>query len=377
MKLRCLQLTKFYPPYSGGIETTVQYIANGLYDRGWSVDVLCSNTSNTTIHERENISLIRTASIAHIASTSLSPMLVYWLFVLQRKSDIIHVHLPNPMANLALWLTRPKCKLILHWHSDIVKQKILLKIYRPLQTWLLNRSDSIIVTTENYAKSSIFLQPYLNKVSIVPSCTKDPLKLSTPLDRKFSAQTVKNRWPNKRIIFALGRMTYYKGFDDLINAASFLPDDVVILIGGTGELLNSNKELVKRLGLDHKVFFLGRIPDGELSGYFAASYLFCLPSLVRAEAFGLVLVEAMAHSVPIVATNIDGSGVPWVNQHGVSGLNATPGDVDSLVKCLLKLLNNPAFATQLGLRGRHRYESMFTLPTMIEKIIVLYSKILS
>lgn len=372
---RCLQLTKFYPPFNGGIETTVRDIARGLSSRGWGIKILCSNTKAKTVYEDGAIPVMRVASLAQIASTSMSPMMLFWLVRWQNEQDVIHVHLPNPMANLVLWVTRPRSKVVVHWHSDIVKQRRLLKLYEPLQNWLLKRADAILVTSKRYADSSPWLQPYKNKLHIAPSCVEDPLLITPQRKRQELTDSVRAQWPGKRIVFALGRMTYYKGFEVLINAARQLPSDVVVLIGGAGELLESLRVQVRENELMNKVHLLGRISDGDLPGYFGAADLFCLPSLVRSEAFGLVLVEAMAHGKPVVATDIDGSGVPWVNAHGVSGLNAKPGDADSLAECIQRILNDSGLASKLALGARSRYESTFTIDKMIDSIETAYDSI--
>jgi glycosyltransferase involved in cell wall biosynthesis len=372
---RCLQLTKFYPPFNGGIETTVRDISTGLTQRGWFVDVLCSNDQLRTVHEPGTIGVTRVASLAQIASTSISPMLVPLLARCQAEHDVIHVHLPNPMANLALWLTRPSAKIVLHWHSDIIKQKRLLKLYEPLQSWLLNRSDAILATSSHYASSSPWLRMHMNKVHIAPSCIEDPLVVTTVAHRKAKTELIREAWPNKRIVFALGRMTYYKGFDVLIEATHLLPDDVVVLIGGAGELLEPLRQQVRNAGLTHKIQFLGRVSEEDLAGYFCAADLFCLPSVARSEAFGLVMVEAMGYAKPVVATDIEGSGVPWVNLDGESGLNAKPGDAPSLANRILCILDDPALASRLGSGARLRFESLFTFDRMIDVVETTYAAI--
>lgn len=367
-QLRCLQLTKFYPPFNGGIETAVRDISNGLTRRGWRVEVLCSHTERRTVRESGTIAVTRVASLAQVASTSISPLLVPWLTRLQSEQDVIHVHLPNPMANLALWLTRPRAKLFVHWHSDIVKQKRLLKLYEPFQTWLLERADAIFATSSCYAESSPWLRAHMHKVHIAPLGIEDPLKITTPVQRSTAVERIHAAWPGKRIVFALGRMTYYKGFDVLIEASRHLPKDVVILIGGNGELLEPLRQRVRDAELTERVYLLGRVSDEDLPGYFSAAELFCLPSLVRSEAFGLVMVEAMGYGKPVVATNIVGSGVPWVNLHNESGLNAKPGDSLDLATCIQNLLDDSSLAQRLGAGGRQRFESLFTLDKMIDVV---------
>lgn len=364
----CLQLTKFYPPVNGGIETTVRDIAEGLTARDWSVEILCANTERKTVEEAGPIPVTRVSSWGEVAKTSMTPSLVARLLSRQKYNDVIHVHMPNPMANLALLLTRPRAKLVVHWHSDIVKQQRLLKLYAPLQEWLLRRADAILATSPPYAQSSPWLRPYMGKVYFVPSCIRDPDDRIDEAARERIKASVKAAHPGKRIVFALGRMTYYKGFNVLIDAAQYLGDDTVILLGGKGELLDGLKAQAEQLGVAHKVWFLGRVSDKDLPGYYEAADVFCLPSLMRSEAFGLVMVEAMSHRKPVVATRIPGSGVTWVNVHGETGLNAEPGDARDLAATLQQVLDNPGMARAMGAAGRRRFEQNFTIGKMIDAV---------
>lgn len=371
----CLQVAKFYPPIMGGIESTVKDISEGLTRRGWCVAVLCSNTENKTIISKGRILIVRAAALMRLASTSISPCLIKFLMRIGDSAEILHVHLPNPMANLAIWIVRPRVKIILHWHSDIVKQKTLLKFYVPLQQWLLNRSKLIICTSMPYAKSSKWLENYQSKIRILPSCIGDPLAHENSHELSKRVVAIKDKYFGKKIIFSLGRMTYYKGFNVLIQAASELPDDMVVLIGGEGELLAGYKKITQDLNLSEKVIFLGKIPQELLSSYYEAADIFCLPSLARSEAFGLVMVEAMAHSLPIVATDIIGSGVPWVNQDSVTGLNVEPGNPGQLASALTKLLLNPTLANHFGKAARKRFEKFFELEIMIDALEEIYREV--
>lgn len=370
-----LQLTKFYPPINGGIETAVRDIAEGLAARRWQVEILCANVKRETVVEPGVIPVTRVSSFGQVASTSMTPSLIPWLRRRQREHDIVHVHLPNPMANLAIWLTRPSAKLVIHWHSDIVKQKQLLKIYAPLQNWLLRRADAIIATSPPYAETSPWLQAFREKVHFVPLCVQDASTSATALQRHAQAQALRARYPGKKIVFALGRMTYYKGFNVLIEAARELGDDTVVLIGGGGELLDSLRNQVAAAGLQERVHLIGRVADAELPSYYEAADIFCLPSLMRSEAFGLVMLEAMSFARPVVATRIVGSGVPWVNVDGETGLNAEPGDPVSLCTALRRLLDDPVLAQKLGEGGRKRYETHFTIEKMTDALLGVYDHI--
>jgi rhamnosyl/mannosyltransferase len=238
---------------------------------------------------------------------------------------------------------------------------------------LLRRADAIIATSSSYAESSPWLQEFAEKVNIIPIGIQDPYKGLTTSSLKIHA--IRRQYGERRIIFALGRMTYYKGFDVLIDAAKYLPSDTVILIGGAGELLETYKQRVALNGLQDKVHFLGRVDNALLPAFFLASDIFCLPSTVRSEAFGVVMLEAMAAAKPIVACDIPGSGVSWVNQHGETGLNSPSGDARALASNIQRILDNPKIAERFGIAARKRFELEFTGQKMVNKTLDLYHRL--
>jgi glycosyltransferase involved in cell wall biosynthesis len=369
--MKILQLSKFYPPVNGGVESVVFELTEGLAARDLAVEVLCANTDHSTVVEREFYEVVRAGSLGQVLSTSLAPSLIWHLLKRHRRFNLIHVHLPDPMTNLALFIIRPNSKVVVHWHADIVAQKRALKLYAPLQNWLLRRADAIITTSEQYAHSSPWLKKFSDKVHVVHIGIQDP-RPQPDDEHARRVAALRERFGGRRIVYSLGRMTYYKGFDVLIDAAAELPDDVCVVIGGSGTLLESLRAQVRKKGLVGKVHLVGAIPQRDLATFYAAADIFCLPSLLRTEAFGVVLLEAMAHALPVVASNIPGSGVPWVNQHGHTGLNVVPGDSIALAGALCQLLDAPDRARALGKNGRARYENLFTAKHMVDQVCALY-----
>lgn len=367
--MKVLQLTKFYPPVKGGIESVVFELTEGLNRSGMPTDVLCANLSPQTLTETFPLGyrVTRVASWGKLLSTSVAPGMLRQLRRHSRDADLLHVHLPDPLTNLALWWHPPTVPLVVHWHSDVVAQQRALMFYAPLQQWLLRRAAAIVATSSAYAESSPWLQPFRDKVALVPIGIPDP---APPLPEQVDA--VRRRYGGRRIVLGLGRMTSYKGFDVLIEAAQSLPVDTVVVVGGSGELLPAHRAHVGRLGLSKRVLFVGQIEAAELLAHFAAADVFCLPSTTRAEAFGVVLLEAMAMARPVVATAIPGSGVPWVNQHGVTGINVPPGNADALARALCDLLGDPDRRRELGRKARERFLSKFTSEQMIASIQALY-----
>jgi rhamnosyl/mannosyltransferase len=371
--MRILQLTKFYPPVMGGIESVVFELVEGLNRAQHRTDVLCANQSLRRQAETlpAGYSVTRVASFGKFLSTSMAPSMIPSLARMMDDYDVIHVHLPDPMTNLALWFARPNARIVVHWHSDIVQQKKALALYLPLQRWLLARADAIIATSPPYWQSSPWLPEHAGKIRSIPIGIGDR-------DAKSNADAVgelRAKYANRRIVFSLGRMVYYKGFDHLIDASRLLPDDCVVVIGGSGPLLGRLLARIASEGLSDKVFFPGRIPEHEIGIYFDAADLFCLPSDKRAEAFGVVLLEAMRAGKPLIAADIPGSGVPWVNQDGETGLNVPVGDSAALGKAIARLLGNRELASRFGAGARCRYETHFTADKMVRACLALYEEI--
>jgi rhamnosyl/mannosyltransferase len=234
--------------------------------------------------------------------------------------------------------------------------------------WLLARADAVIATSPPYAEASATLAPWQGKVHVIPLGIADPRERLEPA----RVQTLRAAHAGRRLVAALGRMTYYKGFDVLIDAAALLPPDVRVLIGGSGAGFAACEEQVRQRGLEDRVFLLGDIDDAEVPALMAAAELFCLPSTERAEAFGVAMLEGMAMGRPVVCARIEGSGVPWLNRHGETGLVVPPGDAAAMAAAIAELLADPARARELGAAARARYEADFRAEQMVEATLALY-----
>jgi rhamnosyl/mannosyltransferase len=374
VRVNVMQVCKFYLPVMGGIETVAWELSEGFARAGVQADVLCSNQRRGTERQRfdAGYEVVRASSQGMLLSTSMAPAMVRELRRMGRRRDIIHVHMPDPMAALAIWTVRPEARLVVHWHSDVVRQRRAMKLYKPLQQWLLGRADAIISTSAVYAESSLALRPWLGKVSVIP------IGISDNRGDDFAPRTeaLREQFRGRKIVFALGRMTYYKGFEVLIEAAKALPDDAVVIIGGDGPEMMRHRQAVERLGLQGKVILPGHINDGDLPSYYEACDIFCMSSTVRAEAYGVTMVEAMVMGKPVVASDIHGSGVPWVNVHGMTGFNAPVGDPAALAAKLNSLLADEALRLRMGAAARARYLQEFNADVMTRKTIELYETLL-
>ena len=369
MNMRVLQLGKFYP-IRGGVEKVAYDLMVGLSERGVHCDMMCAATQggSRVIPINRNAHLICCHTWLKAAATMISPAMIFTLRKVCRQYDIIHVHHPDPMACLALYLSGYKGRVIVHWHSDIQKQKILLNFYRPLQNWLLSRADLVIGTTPVYLSES----PYLQSVQKKSVCL--PIGISPMLPDVKSVEAIRQRYMNKKIVFSLGRLVAYKGFCHLVAAAQYLGDDFVVLIGGTGALESELQKEIDELELQNKVKLLGRISNNDLPTYYGACDVFCLSSVQKTEAFGIVQIEAMSCGKPVVATRIPQSGVAYVNANGISGLNVAPGNAYELSEAIKTIVGNKDTYEHFSKGAKERYETLFTKNIMIKKCLEIYGK---
>lgn len=371
--MKVLHLGKFFPPYKGGIETVTYDIYSEINAKISDIqaDVLCfSDSSNSTSLNGGKVTYSKVIGVFFSLPISLD-YVVNWVRM-RNKYEIIHVHFPNPLAAACLVLFPSKAKLVVHWHSDIVKQKLLKYLVNVFQNAVLRRCEAIVLTSKRYLEFSDDLVPYTHKSVVIPigvrDCEANLLDVSCP-QRLIPFMESKS---NKRIILSVGRLTYYKGFEYLIRAAVDLDDDYQIIIAGSGELFEQHSRLINLLHLEGKVFLLGSVSDLELSYLYHISDIFCLPSIHRSEAYGVVQCEAMRSALPIVSTNIPGSGVSWVNKDGVSGVIVEPCSPQAIVDaCNLIYASYSSFSV----RSRERYIGKFRIDQMIEKFEFLYRSI--
>ena len=361
--MRILQLGKFYP-VRGGVEKVMYDLTEGLSARGIGCDMLCSSLKGLPGHIKElpgGGRVICVKPVAKAAGTMIAPEMISWLKEHCGEYDIIHIHHPDPMAALTLKRSGYRGRVILHWHSDILKQKFFLTFYKPLLNWVIRRADTIIGTSPVYVRES----PWLQKVQ--DKCTHVPIGID-PVDTT-GAEVIQERCPGKKIVLSIGRLIPYKGYEYLIEAAKYLPDDYRVIIGGTGPLREQFEKQIAELGLEGKISMEGYIKDGGLGAYYGAADVFVMSSTMKTEAFGIVQIEAMSCGLPVVSTRIPASGVAWVNKDGESGITVEPRDAKALAEAIQTICARPE-PYQNG--ARERYEAMFTKEKMLDKITEIY-----
>jgi len=363
-----LQVGKYYPPYSGGMETVLKIICEGISNKV-CLKLLVSNTKFSTQIENHGFPLYKAGRIANIYSLSICPSFPRWIKKLD--SDIIHIHVPNPLAELSYLVNNLKGKLIVHFHSDIVRQKIFMPIYKSVLLKFFDKAEAIIIPTPNHLKYSKFLKNFSNKCSVIPfGIDVNAFKFSQELSEEKEKKKSKEDLP---ILLFVGRLVYYKGLDYLITAMNHI--NAKLFIVGQGPLEKQLVQLVKSLKIEDKVFFLGNLSQTEMIFYYHFCDVFVLPSIASSEMFGVVQLEAMACGKPVLSTDLK-SGVPWVNQHEKTGLVVPPKNVGAIVDAVNLLLMNDDLRNLYGMNGKKRVEELFTLESMTDKILKLYKTII-
>jgi glycosyltransferase involved in cell wall biosynthesis len=373
--MRVLQIYKdYYPPVKGGIEKHLNLLTNGLLDRGVQVEVLVSNTRlKMEIDHFNGFPIYKVPQLGRISSAPLNVTLPFWIRKLGAKADILHFHFPNPTSEAAYLISGLKKKVVVTYHSDIIRQVYLKKFYEPLMHCFLNRANRIIATSQKYVETSQTLINYKEKCEVIPlGINIDQFNINSRNDRMEKVGRIRRKHELPLILF-VGRFRYYKGVHVLIQAMRNI--DAKLLIAGPELESGDIKKVIAEAGVRHKIDVLGELSDDMLSDYLHACDIFALPSVKRSEAFGIVQLEAMACAKPVVCTEI-GTGTSFVNIHEKTGLVVPPNNPDALAKAINLLLKNPATAKQYGENGLARVNAFFSSDKMIRSTESLYRKIL-
>jgi rhamnosyl/mannosyltransferase len=365
--MRVLHVYKDYPPVLGGIEGHLQLLAEGQAARGLEVTVLVTGPDRRTVVELvQGVRLVRTATLLRAGSTPFGLDFFAWLRRLE--AEIIHLHFPYPPAELGHLLLVRRGRLVITYHSDIVRQRILLRLYLPFLRRILARADRIITTSPNYARSSPYLQAVLHKCEVIPLGIRVEGFLNADLQQ---VRHIRAQYGAPLLLF-VGRLRYYKGLDYLLRAMRDAPGALLVI--GSGPMEAEWRRVSLTSGLAGRVHFLGDVSNERLPDFYHAADLFVLPSSQRSEAYGIVQLEAMAAGLPVIATELE-TGTSFVNVDGVTGLVVPPRNSTALAAAIMDLVNDPARRRRMGEAGRRRSEQDFSHQAMVDKTIDLYRKL--
>jgi glycosyltransferase involved in cell wall biosynthesis len=347
---RLLHIGKYYPPHAGGMETVLRDLVSHQSSL-LPVEVVVANDRPSTKTEMLNGARItRVARYGTLASQPLCPSLPWKIAA--TSETLVHLHLPNPWGAQAYLMSKHRGKLIVSHHADTLGRPFLRKLVSATVRRVMQRAAAIIVSSHSYMQSSDELADFRDKCHVVP--------LGIDLETSGTSHLLESRHIQTKygpvLILAVGRLVPYKGFEFLLRAMTGI--DATLLLIGTGPLQASLQNLIKELGLQEKVHLLGRVND--LAPYYHAARMFVMPSISRAEAFGLVQVEAMAAGIPVVNTQID-SGVPEVSLDGITGITVPPRSPEAMARAITLLLDNPGICQTYGqaaiLRARERFSA--------------------
>jgi len=357
-------------PRKGGIERYVASLCRGIAPRYNPKVLVCHDTLRSASRRVEHIPVTWVGTWFYLFRTSISPLFPKYLK--RTAADILHFHLPHPLAVLSYFLVRPEGKVVVTYHMDVVRQRFLNQAYRPLANWLLRRSRAIIVSSPNYVETSAILKKHRERCVVIPFGHDESEAPEPEFVEKRRRDILQEH--GERIILFVGRITYYKGLSVLIQAMSGIEGRLLII--GSGPLEKRLKRRVRDLDLEDRIRLLGWLSDRELYAYYRSARVFVLPSVERSEAFGLVLLEAQAAGVPCVTTEI-GTGTSYVNRQDETGFVVPPRSPQALQEAITRLLDDDALHARMSEAARRNVRERFTRQLMVVKTIALYDRLLA
>lgn len=357
-----------FPDTKGGVEQAINQIAKGANRLGVKTDVLSLTPDRAprTI-EIDGYLAHRAQLDLQIASTGFSFSAFLRFAQLANQADVIHYHFPWPFMDVVHFATRIKKPTVVTYHSDIIRQKNLLKLYRPLMWKFLESMDHIVATSPNYLSTSDVVSRYPEKTSLIPIGLD---KATYPQPRPELLQFWQKKFGPKFFLF-VGEIRYYKGLHILMEAAR--GTDYPIVIVGAGPIERQIKAQAAQLG-QRNIHFLGRLPDEDKVALLMLCYGVLFPSHLRSEAFGIFLLEGAMYGKPMISSEI-GTGTSFINIADETGLVVPPSDPVALRQAMQYLWEHPEQAAEMGRRAENRYWKNFTADQMVGDYVNLYSKL--
>lgn len=382
--MRVLHVGKYYPPYQGGMENFLRDLLKALSLEGISVAALVHHHLRGRPASRETdggVPITRVPSWGQLLYLPISPKFprCFAQAIQSFRPDLLHLHVPNPSVCWGLLMPAARAiPWVVQWQSDVVpsaidrRLKAAYRIYRPVEQALLERAKRIIVASDPYLEQSEPLRNWAQKCRVIPLGI-DPHRLSWPDTALL--QAAEGSWKAGMLkVLAVGRLTYYKGFDVLIRAAQRVPSMAVQIVG-EGILRGALQKEIQRSGMGGRVMLRGGLSDPELQALMATCDLLCLPSVERTEAFGVVLLEAMRYGKPLVVSDIPGSGAGWVVRQASCGLLAPPGNAGALAARFEQFISRPTLREEMGVKGKESLHQTFHIRSVARRIIDVYREL--
>lgn len=369
--MRVLHFYKtYYPDSLGGVEQVIRQLCNGTGKLGVRNEVLALTPErDPRPFELEGHTVHRVPRDFEVASTGFSLRAIGELARRAQEADVVHYHFPWPFMDLAHFLARVKKPSVVTYHSDIVRQKNLLRVYQPLKHRFLRSVDAIVATSPNYLASSAVLERYRDHARVIT------YGLDKSIYPEPDAQRLA-RWravAGERFFLFVGVLRYYKGLHILLDAVA--NTDYPVVIVGAGPIEQELKAHAERLGLTH-VLFVGALPDEDKVALLKLCYAVAFPSHLRSEAFGISLLEGAMYGKPMISSEI-GTGTSYINVHDETGLVVPPSDPQAFGAAMRTLWDNPELAAAMGRRAEARYWELFTSGQMARSYVDLYRELVA
>jgi len=359
----------YYPPTTGGIEQHMNLLCRKLA-ADMQVDVLVPSRSTRRVREFiEGVRVLRVPEFGRYASTPLC--LTAALELRRLRPDIVHLHFPNPMGDIAYLLAAAKVPLVITYHADIIKQKAFLPVYRPILKCIFRKAHKIIFSAAENVTSSSVPVDCRAKITVIPFAV-DPKAFTPDASEAAEIERLRRQQPGGLVLF-LGAARYYKGIEILLQAMIQVQGRVIL--AGRETEHEALKKRAERLGVRTKVSFWGEVSESQRRILLNAADVFVLPSIDRCETFGIVQLEAMACGKPVISTDLP-TGLRSVNRHMVTGLVVPPGDPCALAQALNLLLSREELRTNLGANARRHVELHFRVEDMVQRTKEVYYEVL-
>ncbi|WP_197284676.1 glycosyltransferase [Piscinibacter sakaiensis] len=370
--LRPLHVGKYIPPPYAGIEAHIDTLLRALQPQAEPVLVA---TRGAQPPEAAGLPyrVVGVPTAGTLASVPLSPGI---LGAVRRefaggRAELLHLHAPNPWGDLAALTTR-RHPVVMTWHSDIVRQRRLMRLYGPLQRRTLDRVDRLVVFTPKHYESSVQLRGRGLEHKLVSI----PIGIDFDrLDRRADDPVLRadiDAWAAGRpLLLTVGRHVYYKGYGFLLEALARLRSDAVLVMVGKGPLTSALQAQAAALGVDARVRFAGELSDDGLATLLRRCDVFTLPSIEPSEAFGIATAEAMSGAKPTVVCEL-GNGVNYLTRDGETGFAVPPRDVPALADALDRLVLDGALRARMGAAARDWVRREFSVDTMRTRTLALY-----
>lgn len=374
--LHVLQLNKHAWPHYGGIERHIEDLSVGLArQKGVTVtNLVCGLRGQTRVSTRQQVRMEAVPSFGTLWSLPLAPGYLSALrrHLIRDRPSLVHLHEPFPLGVLA-WLLSSGTRrppLVVTWHSDVIRQRLVLPLYGLILRRLLSQASAVIVPTERHIVASSYLPDFAAKCNVIPFGINIQRYL-TP-EAAIAGRRIRETLGQERVVLFVGRLVPYKGLPYLIRAMAQV--NGVLMLVGDGRDRKTLGSLADRIGVAERVQFVGSVADEELPAYFHASDVVVLPSTQRSEGFGIVQIEAMACSKPVISTTL-GTGVTIVNRHRETGLLVPPAKEGDLAEAINSILEQRDWATELGKRGQQRVFEHYSQAQMVNATLALYRRI--